>query len=132
MISQLDALEQRLIAGYEQQLQAYEHALEIFAARSQDLERDWLTRLQEPLDCIAALDRVMTADKAAWRASGRSNGIEMRAVIDRLAKKIQALKVCVDGEVAELTARRDRLLPEMDDFIRQRWMLNAYGAATLG
>jgi hypothetical protein len=132
MISQLDVLERRLIAGYEQQLQAYAHALQIFAAKSPGVETDWLTRLQEPLERIAALDRVMAADKAAWRISGRSNGVELRSVIDQLADKIRMLKDCIDCEVADLTARRNRLLPEVDDFIRQRWMLNAYGAMAVG
>lgn len=123
-----DALEKRLLAGYRQQLQAYEQALNVVCTRADNL--DWLAQLQQSMQQVAALDQQLATDKADWRLSGRAPGSELRTLLDQLATKIATLKDTIDSEVAELHARRSRLLPEIDDFIRQRWMLNAYGQAT--
>jgi selenocysteine lyase/cysteine desulfurase len=119
-----EALEQRLIAAYQQQMEAYKRAHAIMDARA--AHADWLAQLQEPLSVVAALELQMADDKRAWREGSHAPGAELRVLLDQLGEKIRTLKEAIDSEMAELLAQRSRLLPVIDDFIRQRWMLNAY------
>jgi hypothetical protein len=132
MNGSVDDLEQRLLAGYRQQLQNYENAWLVLVGRvptdgQTHAPSDWLPRLQDPLQRVADLDRAMAHDKAVWQQNAGKPGRELSAVLDQLAEKIRVLKEAIDAEVADLLVRKQRLLPVMDDFIRQRWMLNAYG-----
>jgi hypothetical protein len=121
----VDLLEQRLLAGYRGQASQYERALHLIATHK--AEKEWAPELLNILQVLAALDAGMANDKAAWRVSGRVPGAELRTLLDHLAGQIRALAGHVDGQVADLLARKERLVPEMDGFIRQRSMLQAYG-----
>jgi hypothetical protein len=125
-------LEQRLIAGYGQQASQYELALRILeerasAATGTSDDHGWASALQGVLQSVTELDADLADDKVAWRQSGRVAGADLRLVLDRVATQIRVLGERIDGQVADLVARKQRLLPEIDEFIRQRWMLNAYG-----
>jgi hypothetical protein len=130
MIDPLDGLEQRLIVGYNQQASYYEHALLCLAGRAPDAkgaaETGRVADLLKALEVIAKLDADLVADKIAWRQSGRTPGDELRMVLERVATQIRVLAEHVDALVADAVAQKQRLVPEVDDFIRQRWMLNAY------
>ena len=126
----LDSLEQRLIAGYGQQANQYEQALLCLAGRASDAkgaaETGCVADLLKVLEMVAKLDADLAADKAAWRQSGRTPGDELRMMLERVATQIRVLAEHVDALVADAVAQKQRLVPEVDDFIRQRWMLNAY------
>ena len=127
----LDLLEQRLVDGYRQLASQYEKALSIVQAPASPTscppgEIHWMPTLQEALQTVAGLDARLADDKSAWAQSGRSPGTELRTILDRVAAQIRTLAEHIDRQVAQLVARKERLVPKMDEFIRQRWMLNAY------
>src|SRR5207247_1561582 len=112
----LDLLEQRLVAGYQQQASQYEHALRTVedrasAATGAAVEEDWAMALQAVLQTVADLDACLADDKAAWRQSARVPGTDLSFVLDRVAKLIRILGERIDGQVADLVARKKRLLP---------------------
>lgn len=125
----LVSLEQRLIAGYRQQASHYEQALQMLEQRDTAAlgEERWVTGLQVILQTVAELNARMADDKAGWGQAQRSPEAELRVVLDDVAARIRLLGERIDAAVADLVARKRRLLPEIDDFIRQRWMLAAYG-----
>src|ERR1043166_3050489 len=120
------ALESRLIAGYHRQVDAYERALQILERRDTVLQAEWAPELRDTLQTVAELDAALAADKGVWRATARTPGPELRIVVERLALQIQELAAKIDDEIAALVARKERLAPEIDTFIRQRSMLSAY------
>src|SRR5262249_10223799 len=123
MSASLEQLEQRVLAGYQRQASHYERALRLLEQR----DANWAQDLHAILEEVARLEPVYADAKAAWQQSGQTPGVELRAVLDRLAEQIRVLRAMIDSQVAELLARKQRLVPEIDDFIRRRWMLNAYG-----
>ena len=127
MDDSLDVVERRLIAGYQRQATEYERALRVLEAGADaGRENNWAQHLNDVLLIVAELDGELTDAKAAWRDSGRTPGTELRALLDRLASQIRVVGAHIDAQVVQLVARKQRLLPEIDDFIRQRWMLHAY------
>ena len=124
MSESIDDLDQRLIAGYRQQAIQYEYALRLIA----DTTRvgDWAHRLNEALGLIAELDAALADDKAAWRRAARTPGPALRAVLDSVGERIQSLAKHIDERVASLMDEKKRLVPQIDEFVRQRAMLNAY------
>jgi hypothetical protein len=125
MSDSLEQLEQRVLAGYRRQASHYERALRLLEQR--DAVTNWAQDLHAILEEVAGLEPEYADAKAAWQQSGKTPGVELRAVLDRLAEQIRVLRAMIDSQVAELLARKQRLVPEIDDFIRRRWMLNAYG-----
>lgn len=126
----INALEQRLVAGYRQQADAYERALRILNERmlsaDASVQLDWAPELRDTLQTVADLDAKLADDKRAWQHSARIQGPELRSLLERLATQIRELSTKIDGEIAALVARKERLAPEIDVFLRQRSMLNAY------
>ncbi|HZZ78305.1 MAG TPA: hypothetical protein VFE62_07290 [Gemmataceae bacterium] len=120
-----EILEQRLLAGYRRQSSLYERALRVIEERSS--EPNWAQNLHAVLEEVTALEAEHADTKVGWQQTGRSPGPELRVVLERLGAQIQSLRAAIDNQVAEITARKERLMPEVDDFIRRRWMLNAYG-----
>jgi hypothetical protein len=47
--------------------------------------------------------------------------------LERLAARLAELAAAVQLHVADLEARKEQLLPEIDAFIQKRRMLQAYG-----
>ncbi|MBI1833100.1 MAG: hypothetical protein HYR84_16795 [Planctomycetes bacterium] len=123
------ALEQRLIDGYQAQAQWYSRAHEILARHGSEdgAMYSWVVDLQSALNEVAAIDMAMTADKAAFRQSGEPAGPALRQTLDALTEIIGKVAQSVDAWVARLTERRNQLAPQLDEFIRQRQMLHAYG-----
>jgi hypothetical protein len=126
MTAALVALENRLLGAFQEQLRHYDRALSI-VEQSARASNDWVHALNAALQDIISLDAGMAHDKLAWRQSGRSPGKELAAVLDLLAQRIRLLSESIDRQVAELQARKQQLLPEIDGFIKERRMLQAYG-----
>jgi hypothetical protein len=127
MADTTEQLEQRLIAGYRRQSSIYERALRVL--EQQSAEPSWAQDLNAVLEEVTLLEAEYADAKAAWQQTGRSPGQEMRNVLEQLGQQIQSLRTSIDNQVTELMARKQRLVPEMDEFIRRRWMLNAYSQA---
>ena len=132
MTDTLMALQQRLIQGYQAQLRRYDQALRIIAPTTPEAEgsaesRQSVLDLNGVLNEIAALDMALANDKAAWRLSAQHPGPELRGLLDKIAERIGGLSAIVDRRVASLQASKQALLPEVDQTIRRRKMLNAYG-----
>jgi hypothetical protein len=126
-MTDLGAIEQRLIQGYQAQTLLYVRALALAGATDAVL---WVEDLNTILRDIAALDGALVEDKAAWRLSGREPGPQLRQVLDYLTERIRTLAVLVDRRVVDLQTRKQALLPEVDECIQQRRMLHAYGKST--
>jgi hypothetical protein len=128
MSAPAETLAQRLSQGYREQLRLYDQALDLVAQdTSPPVSGHWAGKLDGILQAIAALDAAFADDKSAWRLAGHQPGPELSALLDRIASRLAMLAQIVQGQVAEYEARKARLLPEMDAFIQQRRMLNAYG-----
>ena len=127
MNSVLAMLERRLILGYQDQLRHYERALTIVSTHGADAAPEsWIQELADALRDVAHCDADLSKEKDAWEQSGRAPGSELRLVLERLAGVIHTLAGHLDGQIAETLARRNRLLPEIDAFSRQRQMIEAY------
>jgi hypothetical protein len=124
----IEQLEQRLIAGYQRQASVYERALRVIEQQSS--APNWAQDLHAVLEEVTLLEAEYADAKAAWQQADKSPGPALRIVLDRLGVQIQSLRASIDNQVAELMARKQRFAPEMDEFIRRRWMLNAYGLNT--
>lgn len=126
MIAQ-DSLQERLAAAYRLQAKHYDEALHIATQDGQAFDQDaWVHDLQTTLQAIAAVDEQMAPDKLAWRVSGQKPDADLRDVLDALSGAIQRLADAIDRRSEELTRRKQRLLPVLDEFIRQRQMLSSY------
>jgi hypothetical protein len=127
----LAALEQRLHNAHVEQLRHYERALDIVAnplrLAGTTVINDWVHDLNAELNEIAAINTRIAGDKRAWAESGQRPGRALQSLLDVLAERIRELGQRVDGHIADLQAHRHNMLPEIDDFIRQRRMLQAYG-----
>jgi hypothetical protein len=125
------ALEERLLRGYQDQLPHYDRAatiLERYPGNPNGATSDnWVHELRAALADVASLDAAMANDKSAWRLAEQQPGPELRAVLERVAASLATLAAGVQRHVAVLEARRAQLLPEIDDFIQKRRMLQAYG-----
>jgi hypothetical protein len=126
MTAPTDTLEQRLLRGYQEQLRLYDQALAVVDQET-GVSSHWAGALDILMKTISTLDAALAEDKAAWRQGGRQPGPELSALLDRIAGRLAMLGQIVQGQVAEFEARKARLVPEMDAFIQQRRMLNAYG-----
>jgi predicted trehalose synthase len=123
-----EMLEQRLVQGYRAQLRLYDQALAVVDQETTPGQSGhWAGALNDILKRIASLDAALADDKSAWRQGGRPPGAELDTVLERIAGRLAMLAQIVQGQVAEFEARKARLLPEMDAFIQQRRMLDAYG-----
>jgi hypothetical protein len=123
----LDSLENRLVEAYRAQAGHYDEALRIIQEDGQALEQEvWTHDLQTALQHVAAVEFHLRADKHDWQQSGRKPGAELHDLLEAIKIKIQALTAAIDRRSAELIAQKQRLLPAMDQFIRQRQMLNRY------
>lgn len=120
MPDRVAALEERLLANYRAQLGHYQRALQC-AQEATDV-----AELLAVLNTLTELDRGLAEDKAAWKRLQRSPGPALREMLDQIAAAIQALTDCVDRRIAQTEARKRALLPDMDDVIQQRRMLQAY------
>jgi hypothetical protein len=123
------ALQQRLILGYQAQLQHYDRAIRIVAQPTPGADQGatCLHDLNAVLREISALDAALAEDKAVWRSSGYRPGPPLRDILDRVTARIRELSAIIDRRVAVLEARKQALLPEVDECIQQRRMLHAYG-----
>jgi len=132
MNTALDLLERRLVAGYAEQSRCYERALRILDGNSPanvaEHSDAWIQELAEVLQDVARSEGQLSQDKAIWESSGGSPGEEFLAILDRVGRQIHSLGALIDGQIAELLARRQRLLPEVDVISKQRRMLDAYGS----
>ena len=126
----INDVEHRLVAGYRRQADTYERALRILDERATPADAlvavDWAPELRDTLQVVADLDAELADDKQTWRHTARVPGPELRTLLKRLANQIRELTTKIDGEIAALVARKERLAPEIDVFLRQRSMLNAY------
>ncbi len=124
----LEHVEQRLIAGYQKQGSLYESALRLLQERAGPAsDADRAHHLNEVLHRVASIETEFADARAIWRQSGKTPGTELRAVLERVAEQLRILGGLIESQVAELLVRKQRLAPAIDDFIRQRSMLNAYG-----
>ena len=126
MTAQEDPLEQRLVHAYREQLRLYDQAVALTEHETAP-GNHWIGGLDPILQAIAAVDKGITEDKSAWRQAGLQPGPEFSGLLDRIAGRLAMLAQIVQGQVAELEARKEQMLPEMDAFIQQRRMLSAYG-----
>lgn len=129
-----DALESRLIAGYELQRRYYAEARQLIDQHGQESQTDfdnleWTDRLTRILAEVAAADAALAADKAAWRTAKRTPGPRMKETLDRLADDIRELKGKIDPMIGELQTRRRSMMPEIDLVVRHQQMLTAYAAS---
>ncbi len=115
-----DELEPRLIQGYQTQATLYDRALHVADSAANFAELNAILRE------ISAVEAVLAEDKAAWRSSGRQPGPLLREALDSVTERIRALAALVDQLVADLEARKQALLPGVDECIQQRRMLHAY------
>jgi hypothetical protein len=131
MTDELAALQQRLLQGYQEQVRHYDRAINILAQhpRWETLlaNNDWVHDLDAVLKQVTGLDAAMRDDKAAWLRSEQSPGAELSALLGRLAESIRTLADGVNALVGDVKARKEELLPEIDEFIQKRRMLQAYG-----
>jgi hypothetical protein len=131
MTATLAALELRLLRGYQEQVLLYDRAASVLGRHecNADSKEDgnWAHELHAILRDVTGLDASMADDKTAWRQVERPPGPELRAVLERVAASIGTLASGIQRHVADLEARRTQLLPEIDDFIQKRRMLQAYG-----
>ena len=123
MTNLVGALEERLRQGYQQQLILYDQALVIVEERGPD----WAHALGTILEKVTLLDATMTGDKTAWRGSAVQAGPELSVLLDQVKQRIARLAECIHCDITDLQARQQQLLPEIDDLIRRRRMLEAYG-----
>lgn len=127
----LDAVEERLVAGYRRQAAQYDHALRYLEASARhesgaDCQPSWVPEIQQAFAVVAELDMQLATDKAVWQHSGRNAGAELSETLDRVAMQIRTLSDRIDGAIAALASRSQQLAPEIDRFVRQRSMLHAY------
>jgi hypothetical protein len=125
------ALEERLLRGYQDQLPHYDRAATLLERHAGGpnaaASDDWAHELRAALADVASLDAAMADDKIAWRLAEQHPGPELQAVLERVAASLATLAAGVQRHVADLEARRAQLVPEIDDFIQKRRMLQAYG-----
>jgi hypothetical protein len=119
-------LEQRLLRGYQEQLRQYDRVA-VLAPGWLPADDSWAHELNLVLKDVAALDAAMADDKEAWRRSERRPGSELGALLERLAEKLGTMAAGINRHVADIEARKDRLLPQIDELIQKRRMLRAYG-----
>ena len=126
-------LESRLQAGFEKQSALYGEALDLLDRSSNDAfdNSHWAYKLSDLLAQVAMVEATLSDDKRVWQEADRQGGPWLRQTHEDLSRRIRTLAERVDGAMAELTIRRNRLLPELDGFIRQRQMMRAYGMAPL-
>jgi hypothetical protein len=117
-------VQQRLLEGYREQLRLYDQAATI--VDQANAPADWAFDLNGLLAEIAQLDVGMADDKLAWRRSGPRPG-EVSALVDQIARQLTSLAQSINRHVSLLQERRDKMLPEIDEFIQRRRMLEAYG-----
>jgi hypothetical protein len=123
----LDSIERRLTDAYLLQAKYYEDALRILNEDAQGFELDaWANNLQSTLSKVAVIDERITPEKLAWEKSARSPDLELRTILEMLAARIRALTAAIDRRSQELLARKQCLLPVLDEFIRHRHMLHSY------
>ena len=133
-----NSLEQRLLAGYADQLTHYEGALAILHRAQTDSAdaNTWVQDLHAVLIRLTALDAALEADRAAWREAAGTPGGELRALCKHIAERIDALAKGVQERMSELETRKTDLLPKLDALIQKRRMRDAYakhgGIATYG
>ena len=88
-------------------------------------------QLNEKLRAIAELDGAAAADRALYRHVGPQPG-ELSALLDQVANRLATLRQIIDREAQQLQERRDKMLPEIDEFIQRRRMFDAYSKAAYG
>jgi hypothetical protein len=118
MTDHLLDVENHLIAGFRAELALYDRALGLV---------DRADELNEVLSAIRGQDDELAEDKLVWRFAERKAGPELSEVLAQLAERIQKLSVLVDRRVGELRSSQSVLLPEVDQCIKHRRMLHAYG-----
>jgi hypothetical protein len=127
-MSNIDLLEQRLAEAYRRQAKHYDEALCIVNENVQPFELStWANDLQSALQQIANIEQDMAGDKLVWKSSNRTPSVELRKVLANVATQIQNLANAIDRRSQEVSARKQRLLPALDEFIRHRHMLQSYG-----
>ena len=121
-------LETRLQVGFEKQFALYGEALDLLGRSSNDAfdNSHWAYKLSDLLAQVAMIEATLAEDKSVWREADRQGGPRLRQTHEDLSRRIRTLAERVDEAMNELMARRDRLLPELDVFIRQRQMMRAY------
>jgi hypothetical protein len=119
-------VQRRLVEGYREQLRLYDQAAAIFDRANTPAEKDWADELNILLSTVTQLDAAMADDKSAWHHFGPRPG-EVSALVDQVAHRLTSLAQSIDRHVRVLQERRDKMLPEIDEFIQRRRMLEAYG-----
>ena len=121
-------VQQRLVDGYRTQLRLYDEAV---ALASQAGAQDWAYQLNGKLRAIAELDAASADDRTLYRQVGPQPG-ELSALLEQVANRLDTLRQTIDREVQQLQERRDKMLPEIDEFIQRRRMFDAYSKAAYG
>jgi len=119
-------LQERLLLGYRAQLGHYDRAAGILEQHAEDADTAWAQVLHDVLMKAASLNQNMAVDVATWREMGQHAGPQLRDVLERLGRRIQALQRAIDEKVETFRAHKDRLVPEIDEFLHKRRMLQAY------
>jgi len=124
----IDSLEQRLTDAYRMQANLYEDAICIVNSDAQSIDMDdWVNDLRSTLHEVAVIEARIAHDKVSWEESGRTPGNDLQGILKRIAVQIRSLTTLIDRRSEELMAKKQRLLPVLDEFIRQRHMLQSYG-----
>ncbi len=114
----------RLVKGYRDQLRLYDQAALI--VDQANAQAEWAYELNDLLREIAHLDAAMADDKSAWRRLGPRPG-EVSVLVEQVAHRLTSLAQSINHHVRVLQERRDKMMPEIDEFIQRRRMLEAYG-----
>lgn len=123
----LDAdVERRLQENCERQLCHYDRALALVQKHAASTDDVWVNELTYILADVAELDAAVTADRQRWQHAGQAPGPALRHALARLAERIRNLGEHVDQHVRHLQARKLELLPELDQAVQERRMLQAY------
>ena len=64
--------------------------------------------------------------------SARSRAKSSCSSLEQVANRLATLRQTIDREVQQLQERRDKMLPEIDEFIQRRRMFDAYSKAAYG
>ena len=131
------SIEQELHSALLNEAECYERAVAVVERLDAQLaaggDGEALVReLHGWLEKTAAIQSTTAPARQAWQAAGERSGPELRSILDRVAGLLQRLMAMVQAVERTAQARRDQLLPELDNVVRGQRMQRAYGGAMQG
>lgn len=128
-VTQLAHLESQLAAAYDEQSRLYGLALDVLARPAADRStEERAQRLSEVMRKVAAVDLRLAPLKQQWDASRGRPGWQLRAALDRVQQRLQALIAATDQAEQSARADRDQLGTTADAAVQGRRMRQAYAA----